>query len=117
MDVNSHEIGQGNLPWTTLSWDWNVHGPREEDLQYGVKSLHGRLWLSTGVLKEFWLEKKHMMENYFAWMEEIRAEDAEEETFELENGGGIEDKDEKASVDGHLVEDAKASVDVHNETS
>lgn len=87
------------MPHCTNTIQQNVHGPADEDLHYGVKSLHGRLWISTGDKYEFWKEKKALMENYFEWMEETKSEELEEESFELESGYGIEDEDDQEEQD------------------
>jgi len=81
------------MPWTTLKWDWNVHVAVDADLEYGVKSIHQRLWVAQAspLLSDFWHEKRVMMENYFAWMQEVEAEedavfDPEGLDAEVENG-------------------------------
>jgi alpha-N-acetylglucosamine transferase len=35
---------EGNMPWRSLHWTWNVNWPSAKDYHAGARSLHGKYW-------------------------------------------------------------------------
>ncbi|KAI4738347.1 nucleotide-diphospho-sugar transferase, partial [Aureobasidium sp. EXF-8846] len=42
--LNYAHRDKGNMPWTHLGNEWNIHYPKVDDLLGGVKSLHDKWW-------------------------------------------------------------------------
>lgn len=57
---------EGNMPWTQLKNDWNIHYPTVDDLLGGVKSLHEKWWAPvTDDLRPFVESWRWRMEGHY----------------------------------------------------
>lgn len=57
---------EGNMPWTQLRNDWNIHYPTVDDLLGGVKSLHEKWWAPvTDDLRPYLESWRWRMEGHF----------------------------------------------------
>ncbi|TKA79752.1 hypothetical protein B0A49_00566 [Cryomyces minteri] len=66
---------EGNMPWTMLGNEWNIHYPTVEDLLGGVASLHEKWWAPVhDELRPFMDSWRWRMEGFF------EARDAAEKT-------------------------------------
>lgn len=69
----SEEEG-GNMPWSMLDWQWNLHYPTREDLEGGVASMHEKWWAPSdeeglGAYLRSW---RWRMEGFWEGVEEER---------------------------------------------
>lgn len=66
---------EGNIPWQTLSWRWNMNWPTMKDLQGGAKSFHAKYWDSDEThdpeLKAVWRGQRKEMEGYYRGVDDV----------------------------------------------
>lgn len=64
---------EGSMPWTDLSNSWNIHFPRLEDVEGGVKSIHDKWWgpmdARLGPIMQRW---RWRMEGFFENQDAIK---------------------------------------------
>jgi len=63
----------GNMPWSRLSYRWNINLPNMNDVKKGVASVHSKLWTDGNILQptdpflvESWKRVKNEMEIFYS---------------------------------------------------
>jgi len=64
----------GNMPWNTLGWRWNMNWPTMRDLEGGAHSFHAKYWDDDPThdpeLKSIWRMQRVEMEGYHRGVED-----------------------------------------------
>lgn len=67
----------GNMPWASLSWRWNMNWPTMRDYDGGARSFHAKYWDGDGThdpeLERIWLGQRKEMEGYYAGVDDALA--------------------------------------------
>jgi len=63
--VHRRESEGGNMPWTQLSTEWNIHYPSIADVKGGVKSVHEKWWAGKEDMRAWMTAWRWRMEGYY----------------------------------------------------
>ena len=67
---------EGNMPWHSLQWTWNVNWPGVRDYEAGIKSFHGKYWDpkrgNDPTLMKMWMENMEVLKAFYRERESRR---------------------------------------------
>jgi len=63
--AHRRESEGGNMPWTQLSTEWNIHYPSITDVKGGVKSVHEKWWAGKEDIRSWMTAWRWRMEGYY----------------------------------------------------
>jgi alpha-N-acetylglucosamine transferase len=84
--LNYAHRDKGNMPWTHLGNEWNIHYPKVDDLLGGVKSLHDKWWSpEVQDLKPYMESWRWRMEGHYEARDQMLTKDYQKHGLKQES--------------------------------